>query len=127
MHTNERHPAAADDTARDAGHRDEVIAVYMTFPSESVALEVAEALVGQRLAACVNVVPGIVSFFRWEGAVTREREVVAIAKTTRDRLDALVSVVQGTHPYELPCIVAYGAEGGLVPFLEWVEAETRGG
>jgi periplasmic divalent cation tolerance protein len=102
-----------------------VTAVYLTFPNETVALEIAELLVDRRLAACVNVLPGATSIYRWEGTTVREREVVAIAKTTRDRLDALVAAVAEAHPYELPCVVAYPSAGGLGAYLDWVVGETR--
>jgi periplasmic divalent cation tolerance protein len=102
-----------------------VLAVFITFPNETVATEVGEMLVERRLAACVNLVPGVVSLFRWDGEVTREREVLAFAKTTRERLDELVAAVRDAHPYELPCVVAYPAAGGLTSYLEWVADETR--
>jgi len=108
-----------------AGER--VTAVYLTFPNETVAIDIAEALVARRLAACVNVLPGATSVYRWEGTVTRDREVVAVAKTTEDRLDALVAAVAEAHPYELPCVVAYPSVGGLAAYLSWVVDETRPG
>jgi periplasmic divalent cation tolerance protein len=103
----------------------DVVALYLTFPNETVASEVAEALVARRLVACVNVLPGATSVFRWQGAVTREREVVAIAKTTRARSAEAIAAAAEAHPYELPCIVAYPATGGLPAYLGWVDEETR--
>jgi periplasmic divalent cation tolerance protein len=116
----------ADEPRRTAGDRPgDVVAMYMTFPNETVAAEIGEALVERRLVACVNVLPTATSIFWWEGAVTREREVIAVAKTTRDRLDAATAAAVAAHPYELPCIVAYPAVGGLAAYLGWVDEETR--
>lgn len=104
---------------------DEVIALYLTFPDEASAHAIAERLVDDRLVACVNVLPGATSHFRWEGRVVREAEVVAVAKTTRARLGDVVAAVQASHPHDVPCLVAYPAVGGLDAYLAWVRTETR--
>ena len=101
-----------------------VVAVYLTFPDEGTARNVSHALVERRLAACVNVLPAGSSVYRWHGDVVTESELVAWAKTTRDKLAALVGAVKQLHPYDLPAIVAYPAVGGLAGYLDWVEAET---
>ncbi len=103
---------------------DDVLAVYLTFPDEASAERVARALVERRLAACVNVVPGARSVYRWEGAVQADPEVLAVAKTRATRLAALTAAVQALHPYEVPCVVAYPALGGLEGYLDWVRSET---
>ena len=103
---------------------DDVVAVYLTFPDEASAERVARALVERRLAACVNVVPGARSFYRWEGAVQAEPEVLAVAKTRATRLPALTAAAQALHPYEVPCVVAYPALGGLEGYLDWVRSEA---
>jgi len=105
--------------------RAHVVAVYLTFPDEASAERVARVLVEARLAACVNVVPGARSVYRWAGDVHVEPEVVAIAKTTSDRVAALAEAVRAAHPFDLPCVVAYPALGGLEPYLDWVRDETR--
>ena len=102
-----------------------VLAVYMTFPDSASADATARALVDARLAACVNVLPAARSYYRWDGEVHVDDEVVAVAKTTRERLDALTALVLERHPFELPCVVAYPADGGLVAYLDWVADETR--
>jgi periplasmic divalent cation tolerance protein len=63
---------------------------------------------------------------RWEGAIQREPEVIAIAKTTAARLDALVTHLEARHPYDVPCVVAYEAVGGSAAYLAWVRAEVAG-
>jgi periplasmic divalent cation tolerance protein len=123
MSTDAPDATPADDPARGG----DVVAVYMTFPNETTAIEVGEDLVDRRLAACVNVLPGATSIYRWEGAVAHDREVVAVAKTTRDRLAEAIAAVVEAHPYELPCVVAYPASDGSRPFLAWVAEESRPG
>jgi len=103
-----------------------VVGVYLTFPDLETADRIAAALVEERLVACVNLVPAT-SLYRWAGRVVREVEVVGWAKTTRDRLEALVARVAELHPYEIPCVVAYPAIEGAPTYLDWVRAETAGG
>jgi periplasmic divalent cation tolerance protein len=115
--------------SQEPGHVPEggVVGVYLTFPDAATAERVAEALVERRVAACVNLLPGATSVYRWEGRVVREPEVVAWAKTTPDRLGALVGAVEALHPYEVPCVVAYPAVGGAAAYLDWVRRETDPG
>lgn len=103
---------------------DAVVAAYLTFPDAARAEALARDLVGARLAACVNVLPTAVSVYRWDGAVLREPEAVAVAKTTAARLDALVAFVVERHPYDVPCVVAYPAVGGSAAYLDWVRGEV---
>ena len=104
---------------------DSVLAVYLTFPDATSADAIARALIDARLAACVNVLPTARSYYRWDGAVQVDDEVVAVAKTTRERLGALTDFVREAHPYDVPCVVAYRAQGGLDAYLDWVANETR--
>lgn len=98
---------------------------FCTCPDAASAERLAEALVGERLAACVNVLPGVRSVYRWQGSIERADEVVLLIKTTHDRLDALAARVRALHPYELPELVAVEAAGGLPDYLAWVAAESR--
>lgn len=102
----------------------DVVAVYLTFPNEETARDVARALVERRLAACVNVLPVGVSVYRWEGEIVSEPELVAWAKSTAGQLPALVAAVKELHPYDVPAVVAYPAVGGLAEYLEWVKEEA---
>lgn len=103
---------------------DGVVGVYLTFPDAATAEGVADALVAERLVACVNVLPAARSVYRWDGRVVREAEVVAWAKTTRGRLDALTAAVEARHPYDVPCVVAYPTVGGSAAYLDWVRDEV---
>ena len=98
--------------------------VYMTATDEDEAGRIGRALVAERLAACVNVIPGMRSFYSWQGEVRDDREVVVIAKTRETLLDALVARVKELHSYECPCVVALPIVAGNPDFLDWIEAET---
>ena len=99
--------------------------VYITAPSPEEAERLAVELVERRLAAGVNVVPGVRSVYRWKGAVCRAEETALLVKTAEDRFDDLVRAVLRLHSYETPCIVAWPVERGYAPFLEWLNTETR--
>ncbi|BDU18039.1 divalent-cation tolerance protein CutA [Lysobacter auxotrophicus] len=99
--------------------------VLSTCPDAPTAEALAAALVDERLAACVNVLPGIRSIYRWQGAVERGEEILLLIKTTADRQDALVARLATLHPYELPEALAVEAVGGLAAYLDWVAEQTR--
>ena len=94
-------------------------------PDAATAEAVARTLVEANLAACVQVLPGMRSFYRWDGALATEDEVLLLAKTWDDRLGALTEAVRAAHPYALPEIMAVPAVGGLAAYLDWVHAGTR--
>ena len=98
---------------------DELILILTTMPDDSRADELAEALVGEKLAACVNVHGPMVSTYRWKGAVERETERQIVIKTTRTRLPALEARLKTLHPYELPELVVLGAEASAA-YGRWV-------
>ena len=103
----------------------ELCLVYMTASSTEEAARLAEALVGENLAACVNVIDGMTSWYRWEGAVQNEREVVVLAKTRVALVDALTARVKALHSYSVPCVVALPIAGGNPDFLRWIGEETE--
>ncbi|MFG1359490.1 divalent-cation tolerance protein CutA [Xanthobacter pseudotagetidis] len=98
--------------------------VYTTFPDHAAAEEAARSLLDQRLVACTNILPGMVSLYRWEGRTERAEEVVMLLKTTAARADEVAAAVAGLHPYEVPAILVLPVEGGGAPFLAWIAAET---
>ncbi|HUJ62403.1 MAG TPA: divalent-cation tolerance protein CutA [Kofleriaceae bacterium] len=101
------------------------VVVFSTFARREVAAEVARALVEERLAACVSLAPGVTSIYRWNDAIEESDEVLAIIKTTADRLDALRARLVALHPYELPEVIALPVAGGHAPYLAWIDAQTR--
>lgn len=98
-----------------------------TAPSAEVAEQLARALVGEGLAACVNVVPGVTSYYRWKGELQRDAEWLLVIKTRAARLEALKAALVRLHPYEVPELVALGVEDGLAPYLAWLDESTGGG
>ena len=105
----------------------EPLAVLMTAGSQEEAERVAQALVAEMLAACVNIVPGVTSIYRWEGKVQRDQEWLLVAKSRRDVLDRLVERVQALHSYDVPEIIALPLAGGSEPYLRWLDSVVEGG
>jgi periplasmic divalent cation tolerance protein len=103
----------------------EVVLVLTTAPDDDRAGAWAQALVEERLAACVNVHAPMTSFYRWHGAVEHGSERQLVIKTTRDRVDALRMRLEALHAYELPEFVVVGVEDGSEAYLRWVFGETR--
>jgi periplasmic divalent cation tolerance protein len=99
--------------------------VLCTCPDQETAGRIAERLVGDRLAACVSLVPGLTSIYRWQGEVQRDAEVLLLIKTAAARLPALTATLRGLHPYEVPEIVALPIVGGLPDYLNWVSTCTQ--
>ncbi len=104
---------------------DKAVLVYSTFPS----LETAEAegtrLVDARLAACVNILPGMVSIYAWEGQRHRDAEVVMIIKTRASLADRVVAEVGSRHPYETPALLILPVDGGSDRYIGWLLAQTQ--
>jgi periplasmic divalent cation tolerance protein len=98
--------------------------VFSTFPSEHVATKIARVLVHERLVACVNVVPGVRSIYRWKDEIDDSREVLAIMKTTAARATALRARIIELHPYEVPEVIAVAVAAGHAPYLDWIETVT---
>jgi periplasmic divalent cation tolerance protein len=101
------------------------VLVYVTAPSRDVAKTIAHTLVNERLAACANILDGMISVYRWQGAIEEAREAVLILKTRRELADRVVARVKSLHPYEVPAILVLPVEGGSQPFLDWIRTETQ--
>jgi periplasmic divalent cation tolerance protein len=85
------------------------------------ARRIAHALVERRLAACVNVVPGVLSVYRWKGAVEQESEHLLLIKTRAERLEELREALVALHPYDVPELIAVRIEAGHAPYLAWLD------
>ena len=105
----------------------ERLVVLMTAGSQEEADRIANTLVAEMLAACVNVLPGMTSVYRWEGEVQRDQEWLLVAKSTREALDDLVRRVQAIHSYDLPEIIALPIVGGSEGYLRWLDGEVHSG
>jgi periplasmic divalent cation tolerance protein len=117
----------APDLASVEAVMDQTLCVYMTAASAAEATRIGRALVEERLAACVNVLGGMHSIYRWQGAVEEADEVAMIAKTTVGRFAALERRARELHGYDVPCVVAWPHSRGNGPFLDWIRAETAPG
>jgi periplasmic divalent cation tolerance protein len=99
--------------------------VLTNVPERAAAERLADMLVEEQLAACVNILAPCRSVYRWKGEVQHDEEHPVLIKTTADRYPALEQALRAAHPYELPEIVAVPVERGLPGYLDWVAAETR--
>ncbi len=104
-----------------------VLAVLVTGPSAGELAAIGERLVEERIAACMTVVPGATSIYRWEGAVETSPEAFGIVKTTEDRLSDLEARLTELHPYDVPEILALEAPAGSARYLDWVRASVTPG
>ena len=104
---------------------DSIAVVLSTLPDDERAAAIARALVDDGVAACVNLVPGVRSIYRWDGAVADDREQLAIIKTARDRVDALIARLRELHPYQVPEAIVVPVAGGHLPYLAWVAQSVR--
>jgi len=102
----------------------ELRVVLLTAPDAEQAERLARSLVEERLAACVNVVPGVRSVYRWEGRVEEAGELLLVVKTRADRTEALAARVRELHSYALPEVLELPAVGGSPAYLDWVRKES---
>jgi periplasmic divalent cation tolerance protein len=98
----------------------------MTAGSLDEAERIGRALVLERLAACVNLLPAMQSVYRWDGKLQQEAEVAMLAKTRAELVGRLTERVLEIHSYECPCVVVLPIEGGNPAFLEWVRTQSDG-
>ena len=117
--------AAADEPA--PGADPGVMLLYVTAPDAEVAARLARLVVEAGVAACANVLPGILSVYRWQGAVETASECALIVKTASPRVEEAIALIRAAHPYEVPAIVAWPVSGGLPAFLDWVRTESAAG
>lgn len=99
--------------------------VLITAGSQEEAQKIAALLVNQRKAACVNIVPGVNSLFRWKGKMDSARESLLLVKTRASLLAEIISLVQEIHSYEVPEIIALPIVGGSENYLQWLDAACR--
>ncbi len=98
----------------------DALIVLVTVPSRDDGERIAEALVGESLAACVNILGPIRSIYRWQGEIARDDEHLLLIKTTRPRYAALEARVLALHTYETPEVIALPVEHGAAGYLEWM-------
>jgi periplasmic divalent cation tolerance protein len=101
--------------------------VLSTCPDAETAQRLATILIERRLAACVNILPGVTSVYRWQGKITQDSEVLLLAKTRIDRYQEVETALVEHHPYELPEVVAVSLKQGLSDYLAWLDDTLDGG
>ncbi len=101
-----------------------VVLVYTTWPDLASAELAATTLLDAKLAACLNIMSGMISLYRWEGKTERAAEVVMLIKTRAELADACIASVRQQHPYTNPAALVLPVAGGAAPFLAWICSET---
>ncbi|KAJ3673712.1 hypothetical protein LUZ60_005704 [Juncus effusus] len=101
------------------------IVVYVTVPNREAGKKLSESIIKEKLAACVNIVPGIESVYWWEGKVQTDSEELLIIKTRESLLPALTEHVKSNHEYEVPEVISLPITGGNDKYLEWIKNNTR--
>lgn len=99
--------------------------VYITCESPEQARLIGQAVVSERLAACVNILPGMASMYWWQGKIEEAAETVLVAKTRMTLADALTARVVALHSYDVPCVVVLPILRGNPEFIAWIESETQ--
>lgn len=97
------------------------VILYVTVPDEDTAKAVGRALLENREAACVNILPGMRSMYWWEDAIEETQEVVLVIKTCRHVMEAARQRIVAMHPYAVPCVIGWDMQYGHLPFMEWLE------
>jgi len=100
------------------------LVIYCTCPDPATAERIAEALVSERLAACVNLVPGLTSIYRWQGQIQRDNEWLLIIKTRNTIYPLLETRIRDLHPYAVPEIIALPIQAGSAAYLDWIVDST---
>ena len=103
---------------------DTYLVVLVTVPSREVGREVANKLVDKRLAACVNLVPGVVSIYRWQGKLEEDDELLLVIKTRASHFKRLAAEIKKMHPYDLPEVIGLPIVQGSQEYLTWLGGET---
>jgi len=93
---------------------------FVTVPDIVVGKTIAGALVSEKLAACVNIIPGIVSVYEWEGKIENDSELLLMIKTRTSRIPELTEFVKSKHPYDVCEVITTSIEQGNQPYLDWL-------
>lgn len=103
----------------------DILFVYVTVPDIDVAKAIGRCVVEENFAACVNIIPHVVTISDWQGTVEETPEVVMMLKTRVHLFHKLEARIRGLHPYKTPCIVGLPVSIGAADFLNWVHSSTR--
>jgi periplasmic divalent cation tolerance protein len=106
---------------------DDLVVMMCTAPDAETAARLGRMLVEKALAACVNIVPGLRSIYRWQGSLCDEPEVLMVIKTRQSKVESLSGVLRAGHPYQTPEIIALPVAGSLEAYARWVRESTSDG
>jgi periplasmic divalent cation tolerance protein len=117
--------SAMSHSAMSTQHNDQQVHVaYCTCPNAEMARSLAETLVAEDLAACVNIIPGITSVYRWESQVETDSEVLLLIKTSEPTIAAMTARITSLHPYDVPEVISHPITAGHENYLDWVRQCT---
>jgi periplasmic divalent cation tolerance protein len=102
------------------------VVIFSTTDSEELARNIAAALVDNREAACVNILPGVTSIYRWEGKICDSQEWLLLIKAPSEQFEAVRSRIRAMHSYQLPEVIALPVTAGDPEYLRWIHGETKG-
>jgi periplasmic divalent cation tolerance protein len=103
----------------------QALLILTNVPDDATARTIAQLLVERQLAACVNILPGVHSVYRWQGAVEEAAEVTMLIKGTAARYGEIEAAIAAAHPYDVPEIIALPINTGLPKYLDWIASETK--
>jgi len=102
----------------------DVVVIYTTFGTMEEAKRVGEDIVESRLAACVNILPSMVSIYEWHGEFNSDNEVVMLVKTRQELSGKVIEEIKRLHSYDTPALMVLPVEGGCVEYLNWIKQQT---
>ncbi|GAW83858.1 periplasmic divalent cation tolerance protein [Plasmodium gonderi] len=100
------------------------IAVYVTAPSKEVAEKISNVLLEDKLASCINIIPGVTSLYHWKGEIAKDSEVLMMIKTKKSLFDEIVKSVKSNHPYEIPEVISVPIQGSK-DYLNWIKDSVK--
>ncbi|CAA9991289.1 cutA homologue, putative [Plasmodium knowlesi strain H] len=101
------------------------IAVYVTAPGTDVAEKISNVLLEDKLASCVNIIPGVLSLYHWKGEIARDNEVLMMIKTKKNLFSKIVDAVKANHPYEVPEVISVPIHQGSKDYLDWISKSVK--
>lgn len=108
------------------GQRDDPVLIYSTFPSLGEAEEVGHAMIAAQLVACVNIYPGMISLYEWQGQIVRASEVTALFKTRQALAERVMAEIKALHSYDTPALLVLPTAGGDKAYCDWISTAAGG-